>query len=235
LSRILVAIVGLMAGLAGPSVARGETFHFALVFGSQSHPKLLKYTHTWAVFVRAVGQGPDLSTYQLDAHTISWYPASMSVKVLRPWPETGVNLTLEQTLSAVYANGEFVTLWGPFLIGTRAYQRSLVVRDLLHSGRVQYRAISTARDLLIADCIHAVAAVDPLFGRDHYPLIRIGNPASRYIAREIMVRSVEQGIDQSRYDFSWLIPRLGLDRYPIQVVSPRELPTSRCGLCLLPP
>ena len=69
-------------------------------------------------------------------------------------------------------------------------------------------------NLLISDCIHAVAAVDPIFGREHYPLIRIGKPASRYIAREIMTRGPARGIEQERYDNSWLIPRLGLDRYP---------------------
>ncbi len=48
-----------------------------------------------------------------------------------------------------------------------------------------------------------MAAVDPIFGRNHYPLIRIGNPDSRYMSREIMVRSLEnRGIDQAAYDNS---------------------------------
>ena len=105
------------------------------------------------------------------------------------------------------------------------YERSLQVYHILQSGVVQYRAISTASNLLISDCIHAVAAVDPVFGRGHYPLIRIGDPASRFLAREIVVRGVEnRGIDQAAYDNSWLIPRLGLDRYAIGVVSPAADP-----------
>jgi hypothetical protein len=77
-------------------------------------------------------------------------------------------------------------------------------------------------------CIHAVAAVDPIFGRGHYPLIRIGKPASRYIARQMMTRSV---FDQWQGDNSWLIPRLGLDRYPIEFVPPQQLPKQNCFLC----
>jgi hypothetical protein len=80
-----------------------------------------------------------------------------------------------------------------------------------------------------------VAAVDPIFGRAHYPLIRIGKPASRYIAREIVVRGLEnRGIDQAAFDNSWLISRLGLDRYPVTVVSPRQIPRRRCRLCRCP-
>ena len=88
----------------------------------------------------------------------------------------------------------------------QAYERSLRVKEILDSGQAEYRAISTPRNLLISDCIHAVAAVDPVFGRGHYPLIRVGKPASRYIARQIMTRSV---FDQWQSDNSWLISRLG--------------------------
>ena len=90
-------------------------------------------------------------------------------------------------------------------------------------------------DLLVSDCIHAVAAVDPVFGRSHYPLIRIGDQASRFIAREVVVRSIEnRGIDQAVFDNAWLIPRLGLDRYPIRIVPPQQIPQRPCFLCRCP-
>ncbi|MBV8228439.1 MAG: hypothetical protein JO329_00515 [Planctomycetaceae bacterium] len=96
---------------------------------------------------------------------------------------------------------------------------------------MRYRAIDSLRNLLISDCIHAVAAVDPVFDRGHYPLIRIGKPASRYMARQIMTRGP---VDQSLYDNSWLIPRLGLDRYPIEFVPPQQFPRRSCVLCRCP-
>jgi hypothetical protein len=230
-AAILAAIVLSSASI---EVAAAERY-YVLIFGSQSHPKRLRHTHTWATFVRVVGEGHDPSSHDLYVHTISWLPQTLEVRVWSPLPETGVNLDLYQTLGAVAAHDERVTLWGPFVITPDIYERSLQVYRILQSGVVQYRAISTASDLLISDCIHAVAAVDPVFGRSHYPLIRIGDPASRFLAREIVVRSVEnRGIDQAAYDNSWLIPRLGLDRYAIGVVSPQQIPHRRCLLCRCP-
>ena len=181
--------------------------------------------------MKAVGEGPDLSTYALEVNTISWLPASLKVKVWSPRPEKGVNYNLEQTLQFVYSQSESVTMWGPFVMGKPIYERSLEIRQVAESGRAQYRAISNARDMLISDCIHAVAAVDPIFGRNHYPLIRIGKPASRYIARQIMMRSL---FDQYQYDNSWLVARLGLGCYPIQVVAPGTIPKRGCTLCIVP-
>jgi hypothetical protein len=192
---------------------------------------LLQYTHTWATFIRAVGDGPDATNYSIEQHTISWLPQSLDVRTWTILPEPGVNLDLYQTLDAVYREREHVTMWGPFRILPQVYERSLEVKEILESGRAEYRAISTARNLLISDCIHAVAAVDPVFGRGHYPLVRVGKPASRYIARQFMTRSA---FDQYETEASWLIPRLGLDRYPIEVVPPQQIPRRNCFLCRCP-
>src|SRR4051794_11846005 len=227
---VVLSFLGLAFAMAAGE-ARGGEFYYVMIFGSQSKPKLLRYTHTWATFVRAVGEGPDANSYSLDQHTISWLPQSLEV---RPWtllPEPGVNLDLYQTLDAVYRDREHVTMWGPFRIVPEVYQRSLGVKAILESGRAEYRAISTARNLLVSDCIHAVAAVDPVFGRGHYPLIRVGKPASRYIARQFIIRSA---FDQYQTEASWLIPRLGLDRYPIEVVPPQQIPKRGCFLCRCP-
>ena len=72
-----------------------------------------------------------------------------------------MNLDLYQTLNAVYSNRESVTMWGPFVIDKEIYDRSLWVLQIIASGAPQYRAISSPGNLLISDCIHAVAAVDP--------------------------------------------------------------------------
>src|SRR4051794_7833216 len=159
--------------------ARGEERYYAMIFGSQSSPKLLRYTHTWATFIRVVGEGNDPGGYQVYQHTISWLPASLNVRTWSPVPEKGVNLDLGPTIDAVLKNGEHVTMWGPFEMLPEVYERSLRVKAILDSGVAEYRAISTPRNLLVSDCIHAVAAVVPVFGRGHYPLIRVGKPASR--------------------------------------------------------
>lgn len=227
------ALLGVALGSAAGSAQGGE-YYYVMIFGSQSSPKLLRYTHTWATFVRAVGEGPDPANYAIEAHTISWLPQSLEINVWRPWPEPGVNLDVYQTLDVVLSRRESVTMWGPFLVDKQLYDRSQWVLQIIASGAPQYRAISTSQDMLISDCIHAVAAVDPVFGRRHYPLVRIGKPASRFIARQIMTRSPERGIEQERYDNSWLIPRLGLDRYPIEFVQPQQIPRRNCVLCVHP-
>jgi hypothetical protein len=224
---VLTALLGLAFTLA-TGEAQGEEFYYVMIFGSQSKPKQLRYTHTWATFVRAVGEGPDANHYAIDQHTISWLPQTLDVNVWDPMPEPGINLDLYQTLQAMTGNHEQITMWGPFRIQDIVYQRSLRVKEILDSGTAEYRAISTPRNLLISDCIHAVAAIDPVFGRGHYPLVRIGKPASRYLARQVMTRSV---FDQWQEDHSWLIPRLGLDRYSIEFVQPQRIPKRNCFLC----
>jgi hypothetical protein len=229
-AAILLGLSLWLAGGVGQTAHAGE-YYYALVFGSQSEPKRLRYTHTWATLIKATGEGNDLTTYALEVNTVSWLPRTLKVKVWRSSPEPGVNLDLYSTLNAMYANHESVTMWGPFVVEKLIYERSLRVTQILNSGSAQYRAIDSPRDLLVSDCIHAVAAVDPIFGRNHYPLVRIGKPASRFIAREIMTRSM---FDQYAYDNSWLIPRLGLNRYPIEVIPPQRIPRESCFLCRLP-
>ena len=222
-----VALSMAIAFWAGAEPSRGAEHHYVMIFGSQSHPKQLRYTHTWATFIRATGQGADPSGYAVEHHTISWYPAALRVQVWNPFPEPGVNFDLYQTIGVVSTTNQKIAMWGPFLIPPHVYARSIEVRRILESGIAQYRAIDTPSNLLISDCIHAVAACDPMFGRRHYPLIRIGKPASRYIAQEIMSRSP---FDQRLDDHSWLLPRLGLDRRPIEVIPPRRIPPRFCRL-----
>jgi hypothetical protein len=226
----VVAVAGILLAMSAETARAGESY-YVMIFGSQSRPKQLRYTHTWATFVKAVGDGPDPRAYALEVQTISWLPQTLEVKVWRPWPEPGVNLDLYRTLAAMSTNGESVTMWGPFFVRKEVYVRAQGVIQILASGAAQYRAIDGPLDLLISDCVHAVAAVDPDFGRAHYPLIRIGKPASRYISRQVMLRG---HYDQTLFDNSWLIPRLGLDRYPIEVVPPQQIPRRGCLLCNRP-
>jgi hypothetical protein len=199
---------------------RGEEICYLTIFGSQSQPKQLRYCHTWATFVRGVGSGSSADNYETFSHTISWYPASRAVRVWSPLPETGVNMGLHETLETVSSHGERLLALGPYAITPQLFNRSIEMHIRLLTGEARYRAIDTAANLLVCDCIHAVAAVDPGFGRRHYPLIRVGLPASRYIAHEVWERSPLALRAESTRDHSWLFTRLGLDRHAIAVVPP---------------
>lgn len=227
-----LAAVGLLVFLGMEKAASANELYYVMIFGSQSRPKLFRDTHTWATFVRTVGEGPDPRNYAIaEIHTVSWLPASLKIHTLWPIPVKGINLELRETLGVVYGRNESVTMWGPFVIGPRPFDRSEQVERILESGRARYRAVSGPGSILISDCIHAVAAIDPVFGEGHYPLYRVGKPASRYISRQIMMLSQ---FDQYQYDNSWLIPRLGLDRFPITFVPPQRIPKESCGLCRCP-
>ncbi len=47
----------------------------------------------------------------------------------------------------------------------------------------------------------------------------------------MITRSV---FDQRQGDNSWLIPRLGLDRYTIEFIPPEQIPKRNCLLCRCP-
>ena len=216
---IVALLLGFAVGL--PRSAWGDERHYVLIFGAQASATRIKDKHTWATFVRAVGEGSDPAGYGITAHTISLVPASGRVRVYALDPEPARNLDLSGSLAYARQRGANTTVWGPFLIRPDVYRKSLDVWGLMNSGAVTYRAIDTLRDSLISDCIHAVSAVDPDFGRGHYPLIRTGKSASRYIARQILQRTDP---DRTRPDETWLVMALGLWGQPgIEVIPPSRL------------
>jgi hypothetical protein len=87
----------------------------------------------------------------------------------------------------------------------------------MESGQVGYQAIDSigqaARTGAGCDCIHAVTDMDPLFDRNQYPLSYFGDSASRNIVRQIHTRPI---IICPEVDHGWLLPLLGLDKYPIE-------------------
>ena len=223
--RIAAATILLGLWCGAPARAAADERHYVLVFGAQDSFTKIKSKHTWATFVRVVGQGPDPAGYQLTAHTISLVPADMEVRVFAAKPEPSANLDLRGSLAYARSKGAETTVWGPIPIRPYVYARSLEVWNLVQSGAVEYRAIDTLRNSLISDCIHAVTAVDPRFGRGHYPLIRTGKSASRYIARQVVKRSdVEQrDPDVPEPDQLWVVAALGLYQAGVTVVPPSQI------------
>src|SRR5262249_37486050 len=86
---IALAALALLASGAGAA-----TFDYVIVSAFESDPDLPRFAHTFATFVRATGQGTCPDGYTLEAHTISWYPASGEIRAARFCPERGVNLNV---------------------------------------------------------------------------------------------------------------------------------------------
>jgi hypothetical protein len=192
----------------------GERY-FVLIFGSQSSPKKPKYTHTWSTVVKVTGcAGPGAPT--VEEQTISWMPASLDIKPLARRPETGANLALHFTIEEMLRHDERVSVWGPYEVGPGFHYRFGVQKGFLESGAIGYQCIDSigeaARCGNGCDCIHAVTDMDPQYARNRYPLSYFGDSASLHVVRQIQTRPV---IICPSADHGWLLPLLGLDKYPI--------------------
>jgi len=191
----------------------GERY-FVLIFGSQTCLKHPKYTHTWATVVKATGcDGP--GTPRVEPQTISWLPATLNIRVWSLCVEPGANLELNFTIEEMLRNGERVSLWGPYEVRPGFAYRFSVQKAFMESGQVGYQCIDTIGEAAHGtgcDCIHAITDMDPIFDRSRYPLAYFGDAASLNIVRRLQTRPV---IMCPESDHSWLLPLLGLDKYPI--------------------
>lgn len=197
-----------------PSIGQAEERYYLMVFAYQPKVPLARLSHTFVTFVKVNHheQGPCHDSLVVD--TISWLPASCKVHTLRMRPETGRNFPLESTLNLGCSVGAETFMWGPFEIPCHTYQRLARRKSELDSGRILYRAIDgIVRQNNISNCIHAVSDADPSRRRAYYPVALYGVPASRHIVRVMYHRGVL--LSEGHH---WLIPRVGLDRFPVNMV-----------------
>jgi hypothetical protein len=223
--RISLILPLYITWFASGSVARAEERYYIVLFGSQSTPRLARYTHTWATFVKTSGdgEGEDASERHIDeVFTISWMPADMKVRALRLFPKEGVNLDLETTLAHALER-QRVSEWGPFQISKTIYDRAVERKAQLDSGAVRYKAIDPnfgPRAATVSDCIHGISDIDPENGRRYYTETRrFGEAASHWLGYQFVTRG--QRVNQSE-NLDWLNERLKLDNYPIVRRPPPE-------------
>jgi hypothetical protein len=184
------------------------------LYSYDSKPNCPKYSHTFATVVRATGETADLRTWRLEAHSISWMPATLQIRVCRLRPEPGTNLTLKGTLQFAVDNGFQIKQWGPYAIRPRSYWRFLSRVQSLESGSFQYQAVDPLqRDVNVTDCIHAISDLDPIHERTSYLWIRFGDNATHHLVK-MMHRN--QGIIDPGMDLAWMSARMGLDCFPIE-------------------
>ena len=135
-----------------------EERYYVSVFASQGEPNLPRFAHTFAVFIKADGQGAFPKDYKMESHCISWLPASLQVQPLRLKPEPGKNLTLRETLKWAKDHKGRVTMWGPFPIKKELFERGVKRAQQLQAGDLEYVAIDkTFRAKGAINCIRAVA------------------------------------------------------------------------------
>jgi hypothetical protein len=192
----------------------GERYYL-LMFGSQTVPKLPRFTHTWVTFVRVPPAAPGCPP-GVEHHSISWMPATLFIYTFRPTVEPGVNLTVHQSIEMAQGYGERISLWGPYEIPPGLYRKFMIQKGYIESGAIGYQCVDTYGEAGLtgtgSNCIHAVSDTDSVFTRQAYPLSYFGDSASLHILRQFVERGAVPDVGTTH---DWLIPRLGLDKYPI--------------------
>jgi hypothetical protein len=189
--------------------------HYLVLFGSHDLTRRPAYTHTWATLVRAIDTGT--CEPAIEIHTISWLPAKLDIDATSREIEPGANVELHETIRNSLRTKQRIAMWGPYEVSHAFAYRYLVQKDFMESGAVGYQCIDTigeaARTGLGCDCIHAITDMDPVYPRWRYPLALYGQPAAANLTRRIMHSPVTIGAPDTH---DWLIPRLGLNQYPIE-------------------
>ncbi len=209
-ARALWLPVFLVLSLTG-SARAGESYYM-IVFGSQL-PKinLPAHTHSFAVFLRARGEGCCMDQHGLEGWTISWMPRSLQIEVLRLHPECGVNLSLHQSLAWAQGDCQRISMWGPYQIQKELFDRALCQVARLQSGAVSYKAINLCRFTdQVTNCVHAISNLSTDSTRLH-----CGFPGWGESASYLIVLNLAPWILDHHQTHDWLIGRLGLDRYPL--------------------
>jgi hypothetical protein len=213
-----------LALLAVSNNARADEFYYVLVFGSQQVPARATFSHSFAIFVKATGHGPCAESYQLEAHTISWAPQSLNVRIGALLPECGQNLDINRTMQWALCTGQRISEWGPYQICKELYDRALAQISLLESGCVRYKAVDSGFPTDFAsNCIHAISSV-----ADGHRL-RVLSPSFGETASYYVTRRFEPWIIDPCQKHDWVFQRLGLEAYP---VIHRELENPQSGVFL---
>lgn len=164
--RIIISVYLSLAIASGAS-ANSLRRHFMIVYGFQDAINTPRNSHTFATFLESSWSESTGDFTGIQVHTISWYPASMEIRIFRLLPEAGVNLELAETLDLVASLGVSVMRWGPVEISEDLYHTALRQIDFLQSGAVGYIAEDSFRRNAAysrepggaLNCIHAVSDI----------------------------------------------------------------------------
>ncbi len=165
--------------------------YFVVVWGFQG-PSGPTLSHTFAVFYR----GDDLAAGSNHGATISWYPASGTVRF--GGVEKGRNMSLGETLALARRHHYRLASYGPYEISAKTYASALARVRLLNSGKVAYAMLGGGIDAM--NCIQAVGSVAGSVATG----LAYGPPASAMLANHLALNRGQVDPDAAA--------RLGLKR-----------------------
>lgn len=199
-----------------PAEVAAPRYYFIL-FGGQSIPFRARTAHTWATFVKATPTAD--GTVAIEQVTISWLPASGPVQPLKLRSVEGKNYTLDETFAIAANNRDRVSMWGPFETDALRYELVAAQADALAGGAIRFRSLdSFGRNHSVMHCVHAVTFADPNMKSLRQPVLRVGEPGTSKLA----ARYVDSGSVAGSVTHDWVLPALGLDRFPVVRRAPGE-------------
>jgi hypothetical protein len=199
---LVLLLLAVMTSVAedkeAPGDANPQAGCYLCVFAYETTPRRPAFAHTFATFIRSDGKA-------FDSQTISWFPKSNRVRLVRRFSEPGINLDLKRTFENAKVLQAQVSMWGPYPIKRELYDKAQEQIKKLNSGQVQYKALDITRRAEEAiNCIHAVADIDT--GRGFLVTgTSFGSEASAQV-----VEHLKPWILQSGKKYPWIIERLGL-------------------------
>lgn len=215
---ILLVAATMFSSPAEPTPT-GTPRYFFVLFGGQSVPFRPRTAHTFATFVRTTPTSD--GTMAVESFTISWLPETGEVKPWKLRAEKGRNFTLEQTFAQAEANSARVSMWGPYEIDAEWYAKASAQSQRLESGEVRYRVIdSFGLNGSVEHCVHAVTLADTTRQWRLQPVLRVGEPGTSRLAAEYLRKGAFIGAATTH---DWLIPAVGLDRFPVIRRQPGEI------------
>jgi len=206
----------------GTPIDRPPERYYLVLYGAESAPFRTRLTHTFATFVKTTPA--DDGSLRVEAHTVSWMPATLEIRPLAIRPEPGVNLTLAETFRWIDSFDGRVSMWGPYEIDDSMYEPTLARKAELEAGRIDYRALGgLPRDSEISNCGQSFTRASPRVGRRFQPTPAPGERGTSVLAG----RYVRAGtITDPEETHDWLLPVIGVDvnrvtrREPGERISP---------------
>jgi hypothetical protein len=212
-------LLTVLSALISSGAGRADDRYYMMIFGSETDPFAVRFTHTFALFVKASGEGND---GKLEAQTLSWMPRSLSIRVLARRPEQGANLGIAESIQWADSVGGFTTMWGPFEVRKEFYDLAARQAARLNAGGMLYVCNDKRfRGEGASNCIHAVSDLDTT-----QPFLTTGTQCGN-AGSELVLEHFARHILPQRASHRWLVERLGLDKMNVRFATPEALSPAR--------
>ena len=204
--RVRVRRVLLLASVVLlPATTAAAEKYYLVPFGSAHRTRLPWRSHTFVTAVRATSDPAAPDGCRLDTHTVSWFPAGFAVLPNLVTPGPGVNLDLPDTLKQVAADGQRVSVWGPYEVRAETFAAVKAQADALDAGGRNYLGFAFLAGGDDTNCVRAAAAGTGAGGPFPFPL------TGKAAAQAVAARLVRSGaVLDPAADHTGLLDRLGV-------------------------